>query len=307
MPTEDRCRVCGSGGWRLEISGIRDWEYGIDGVFSYHRCNACGVVQIAPFPTIDELVKAYQIDYHGYAEATDKGLLYWLLFAVNDWLFAKRLRPLVFAGAAVLDLGCGNGAFLDRLRTLGAGSVQGIDFSEQAVQAAARRGVPVFHGVLRDFERPPATYDVIFMNNYLEHTSDPMSDLKKCRGFLKPGGRLVGEVPNFDSLDRRLFGRYWGGNHVPRHTFQFGPPALRALLERAGYTNARTSCELNTAHLALSVQNLLQRNRPDLRRNPALKHGRAAYYGPLLVGALPINLFFAMVGKAGVMKFYATA
>jgi SAM-dependent methyltransferase len=307
MPTDDRCRVCGSNDWRVEISGIRDWEYGIAGSYDYCRCNRCGIVQIAPFPSLEELVKAYQIDYHGYAEATDKGPFYRVLFAANDWLFTKRLKSIVAPGAAVLDLGCGNGAFLQRVRSMGAGLVEGIDFSEQAVGAAAKRGIRVFHGVLGDFERPPATYDVIFMNNYLEHTSDPLAELRKCRQLLKPHGRLVGEVPNFDSFDRCLFGRYWGGNHVPRHTFQFDPPALRALLSRAGFRDARPSCELNTAHLVLSVQNLLQRNRSDLRHNPALKHGRAAYYGLLLLAFLPVNFFFVVAGKAGVMKFYATA
>src|SRR5437899_8871638 len=147
MPTDDRCRVCSSNDWRVEISGIRDWEYGIAGSYNYRRCGQCGVVQIYPFPTIDDLIKAYQIDYHGYAEATDKGLFYRILFAANDWLFTKRLKSIVAPGAAVLDLGCGNGAFLDRARTLGAGLVEGIDFSEQAVGAATRRGIPVFHGV----------------------------------------------------------------------------------------------------------------------------------------------------------------
>lgn len=285
---------------------MRDWEYGIDGVYQYRRCKQCCVVQINPFLCLEELVKAYEIDYHGYAEATDKGLFYQGLFAVQDWLFSRRLRSIIAPGAAVLDLGCGNGAFLDRVRGLGAERVEGIDFSEQAVSTAARRGISVFQGVFKAFERPPATYDVIFMNNYLEHTSDPLAELQKCLSLLKPNGLLVGEVPNFDSFDRRIFGRYWGGNHVPRHTFQFDPPALRTLLARAGFTTARTSCELNTAHLALSVQNLLQRNRSDLRRNPALKHGRAAYYGSLLLLLLPINCLFAAVGKAGVMKFYAT-
>lgn len=307
MGSDGRCRICGSDSWRLEVSGIRDWEYGVEGSYSYRRCTVCGIVQIAPFPGLEELVKAYEIDYHGYAEATDKGLLYKALYALNDRLFSARLRRIIPRGAAVLDLGCGNGAFLERIKALGAASVEGIDFSERAVAAAAKRGIKVFQGVLQDFERPPGTYDVIFMNNYLEHTSDPLAELRKCRMLLKPGGRLLGEVPNFDSVDQRLFGRFWGGNHVPRHTFQFDPPALRGALARAGYGQARTSCELNTAHLALSVQNLLQRSRGDLRNNPSLKHGRASYYGALLMLFLPLNALFAAAGKAGVMKFYAAA
>jgi SAM-dependent methyltransferase len=286
---------------------MRDWEYGAGGVYRYRRCSGCGVVQLDPFPGLSDLVRAYEIDYHGHVDATAKGPVYRTLFAVNDWLFRRRLNALVPPGAAVLDLGCGTGAFLERLRRLGAARVEGVDFSERAVRAAAERGIPVFQGVFADFERPPATYDVIFMNNYLEHTTDPLAELRKCRRLLKPGGRLVGEVPNFDSVDRRVFGRFWGGNHVPRHTFQFDPPALHALLERAGFTAATTACQLNPAHLALSVQNLFQRNRDDLRNNAALKHGRAAYHGLLLLAFLPLNLLFALAGKAGVMKFEARA
>jgi SAM-dependent methyltransferase len=299
--------VCGAKSWRLETSGIRDWEYGIHGVYDYHRCGGCSVVQLHPFPTLDDLVKAYDIDYHGYVDPGGKGLFYRVLFAMNDRVFARRLRKLVPPGSAVLDIGCGSGAFLEQIRRIAGASVEGIDFSSRAAEAATRRGIPVFKGVFADFDRPLASYDAIFMNNYLEHTVDPLGELRKCKRLLRPGARLIGEVPNFDSIDRHMFGRFWGGNHVPRHTFQFDPPALRSLLARAGFDDATTTCEVNPAHVAISVQNLLQRRRTDLRNNPALAHGRARYYSALLLLFAPLNAVAAVAGKSGVMKFHARA
>lgn len=307
MKSDQDCRICGGTEWGVEISSIRDWEYGKEGVYRYRRCTQCRIVQIDPFPSIEDLINAYRVDYHGYANASDKGAIYQALGWANDWFFRNRLKRVVPPGAVVLDLGCGTAAFLEQIRSLGAATVEGIDFSEQAAAATARRGIMVFQGVFRDFDRPDGTYDVIFANNYLEHTVDPLAEIIKCKRLLKKGGGLLGEVPNFDSIDRRIFGRFWGGNHVPRHTFQFDPPSLCGLLKRAGFKEVTIDCQLNTAHLALSVQNLLQSRRVDLRSNTALRHGRASYYGMLLLGFLPLNALLWVLGKSGVMKFQASA
>jgi hypothetical protein len=145
------------------------------------------------------------------------------------------------------------------------------------------------------------------MNNYLEHTLNPIAELTKAKSLLRPGGQLFGEVPGFESFERRLFQHYWGGNHVPRHTFQFGARFLLDLLARCEFIDCHITHELNTGHWALSLQNFFQRAKPDLRLNPSVRHGRAVYYGPLLLAFIPINLFCVLARQAGVIKFQATA
>ena len=194
-----------------------------------------------------------------------------------------------------------------RLQQLGAAELQGIDFSPRAVELAGRRGIPVFEGVFSDFEAEPESFEMIVMYNYLEHTLHPDQELAKARKLLVPGGHLIGELPNFGAWDRRLAKRYWGGNHVPRHTFQFDPRTLEAALSDADFSEVRLAQELNPTMIALSVQNFLQRHQRDLAHNASVPHGRAPYNAALMLLCLPLNTLLVLARRAGVLKFFARA
>jgi len=300
-----KCQICQCSNHKVILSGIRDWEYGVDGLYGYNRCLECKSVQINPFPKIEDLVAAYDIDYHGYTNSADKGFIYGALYKVQNFFFKRSLHGVVNKSSVVLDVGCGNGEFLARLKPLGVEKLYGIDFNERAVELATSHSIKVFKGVFSQYSSSNITFDTIFMNNYLEHTLDPKSELLKAKSLLSPNGFLIGEVPNFNSIDRHLFNRYWGGNHVPRHTFQFEPATLKNLLKEAGFHEIKITQEINTCHLALSIQNFLQRNKPNLRKNSSIHHGRAQYYNFLLLLLLPINIVFSLLGYSGVMKFRA--
>jgi SAM-dependent methyltransferase len=300
-----RCNYCGQTEASTVSEGIRDWEYGVEGNYAYLRCANCHGVQLAPFPGLDDLRKAYDIEYHGYATGEKRGALFSMLYGAKEALFQRQMNQLVKPSSKVLDVGCGAGEFLLSMQALGLDQLEGIDFSQEMIDSLTQRGIKGFCGTFPDFNGAVGSYDLISMNNYLEHTLEPATELDQAMTLLQPGGHLVGEVPGFDSWERQLFGRYWGGNHVPRHTYQFGPRFLRQLLAQCGYHDIRISHQLNTSHWALSVQNYLQRNRADLRNNPAIDHGRSRYYVPLLLLFIPINVVCVLMRKSGCLKFSA--
>ncbi len=299
-----RCNFCGGDTAEL-YDGIRDWEYGVDGSWSYRQCDDCNAVQLSPFPSLDDLKTAYDIDYHGYAAGEGRGRLFSLLYELRARLFERRMASLVEPGSRILDVGCGAGDFLQGLRRMGLRQLTGIDFSADMVKRLQELDMEGYCGTFEDFPAEPFSYDLVAMNNYLEHTLQPRVELEKAQRILRPGGWLVGEVPGFDSWERRAFGRFWGGNHVPRHTYQFSAGFLECELRRAGFEEVRITHQLNTSHLALSIQNYLQRRRPDLRHNPRLKNGRSSYYVPLLLLLIPFNLLAVLVGKSGCTQFEA--
>lgn len=305
MKWDYQCIICGHKDYSVPVEGIRDWEYGFDGSFAYHECLNCKSIQIHPFPSIADLIEAYKIDYHGFTSPSQKGAVYTILYDLVDMLATREIRQYLNTDSKVLDVGCGIGLFLSKLKSMGLHNIEGIDFSETAVTALRAKGIPCYHGTFTDFEKKQGFYDALVMKNYLEHTLNPLEELIKARFILKDDGVLFGELPNFDSCDRILFGRYWGGNHVPRHTFQFNADNLTRLFRNAGFSKIEVQYPLNTSHFALSIQNYFQRNRTDLKNNKALEHGRAKYYSLFMVSLVPVNIICKFMRKTGFIEFCA--
>ncbi len=303
MTPQYRCNFCQHQGSRTVSSGIRDWEYGVEGEYDYYECLQCHGVQLQPFPELPDLKRAYDIDYHGYAVGEKRGALFSILYAARQAMFRRKMSRLVDDNTRVLDVGCGQGDFLRDLQGLGVKQLVGIDFNAEVVSSLKKYGIQGFAGTFAEYESPVGSFDIIAMNNYLEHTLAPPAELAKAYQLLAAGGNLVGEVPGFDSFERRLFGRYWGGNHVPRHTYQFTAGFLYRQLADAGFENIRISHQLNTSHWALSVQNFMQRKVSDLRHNSRIKNGRSTYYVALLLIFIPINLLCVLLKKSGCVQF----
>lgn len=251
---------------------------------------------------------AYPDNYNAHiSEAKDRSSLYNALFSLANLGLRRRLKRHLQTGAKVLDVGCGNGEFLMSVKKLGAITLEGVDFNVRAVTLSRQKGVRVFQGPFVEYPGELASYDAIFMNHYFEHVLDPVAELEKAKALLQLGGVLFGEVPNFGSVDRKIFGRYWGGNHVPRHTFQYEPDRLYRLLCDAGFKSVVITSELNTGMLAKSIQNYLQRNVKTLSNNSRLKNGRMKQFNLLLIAAIPFNFILKLIGKSGVIKFTAVA
>lgn len=103
---------------------------------------------------------------------------------------------LVPEGASVLDLGCGGGTLLSRLRSAGAGSLVGVELDEAAVVACARRGLDVVHADLND--RLAAFGEGQFDFVVLSHTLQAVRDVEGVvRDMLRVGKRSVVSFPNF--------------------------------------------------------------------------------------------------------------
>jgi 2-polyprenyl-3-methyl-5-hydroxy-6-metoxy-1,4-benzoquinol methylase len=120
------------------------------------------------------------------------------------WDHSIILPPIVQAlrhmppNGALLDIGCGNGALLAEIRTLGSWNLCGIEMSESAVSLARGQGFDVRLG---DATVDPATlfephtFDLIISAEVIEHVYDPRALLGQARTLLRPQGRLVLTTP----------------------------------------------------------------------------------------------------------------
>jgi hypothetical protein len=80
----------------------------------------------------------------------------------------------------------------------------------------------------------------------LEHLPDPSGTIKEISRITKPHSYLVLRLPNFDSLDAKLFGPSWAGLDLPRHLYVYSQRNVIRLLEENGYKLNKVSGEIGT-------------------------------------------------------------
>jgi len=272
------CYLCGSTGETI-IAGHKDRLFGVPGTWHYKRCSQCGLYWLTPWP--QDLSQAY-INYYthqapehavkltiqpksikkniavisfGYQDSTEN-LAYGNLFKTLSLL--GPLRDI--AGRSVmwlkghqrgklLDVGCGNGSFLEQMQELG-WDVYGVEPDGKAAESAKQRlACPekIFHGFLENAGFNNGQFDVITMSHVIEHLPDPILTLKECRRILRLDGQLVVTTPNAEGLGKKIFKRNWRGWEPPRHLFLFNKEALRKCALDAGFKTAKVAPHATTA------------------------------------------------------------
>lgn len=105
-------------------------------------------------------------------------------------------------GAAILDLGCGDGALLGFLEREGRTAVSGVDASPEQAAAARKRGLEVEHGDFFSFLKTrPGRYDAVIASDVLEHLrkDEALALMDLVHAALKPGGVFVAQTINAES------------------------------------------------------------------------------------------------------------
>lgn len=145
-----------------------------------------------------------------------------------------RLETVAGRGGSLLDVGCGTGEFLAAARNRG-WRVQGVEpISGEATYAREDRGIDVVCATLDESELPERGYDVVSAVHVLEHMPDVRGFVRMLARWVRPGGHLLVESPNFGGRLRRRSGRSWRELRPLEHISHFTPSTLRAVLAAAG-------------------------------------------------------------------------
>lgn len=100
------------------------------------------------------------------------------------------------AGSKVLDLGCGDGALLEWLKSNKRVEARGVELRGELVQKAIARGVTVYQGdleaSLKDY--PDGAFDYVILSQTLQETRRPLQVLDE---MLRIGRHAVVAFPNF--------------------------------------------------------------------------------------------------------------
>ena len=202
------------------------------------RCATCGLEFQHPRPIFEQLATAvYGAAYHPPGEE--------LIGSTRAWHFNRqlsRLERLVPPDRRrMLDVGCGAGSFM-RFARRRAWHVDGTDVT---VTGNARdAGGRIWEGQLPGIDFGDARFDVVRFNHVLEHTPDPLTELRRARALVTAGGVLLIGVPNMAGASIRLKswqsrlglkGRPWKHYGALHHLWFFTPRTLNRLVETAGF------------------------------------------------------------------------
>jgi SAM-dependent methyltransferase len=141
------------------------------------------------------------------------------------------VRHFDLAGKTIIDVGCGDGSYLDDLKTLGVNAV-GLEPSQAQAALARERGFDVATGLVgADRIMDGAPFDGFVTREVLEHVPDIKGFLVGIRSNLKIGARGLVEVPNLEKLlkEQRFY------DFIPEHVNYFTRRSLRLALELAGF------------------------------------------------------------------------
>lgn len=259
-----RCYVCDGDDFEL-VMLAEDRLFAQPGTYRIVRCTACGLRLVNPRPTLAALGRHYPDDYFIYQKPDEAAafLRPFLAKLVRDqWrgyvARLERVRGPITEGTRVLDVGCGLNDFLCTLKELRGIRGVGVDFKpEIAAWVRAQRAMPVHAGTLHSARFPDASFDLVTMNEYLEHEPAPRDVLGEVRRVITPGGQLVIEIPYVRGLPARMFGARWSQVDVPRHLVYFDEDTLSAVLRRTGFRLVHTETSKIPGLIGISVMQAL--------------------------------------------------
>ncbi|WP_315810090.1 class I SAM-dependent methyltransferase [Pseudomonas sp. C9-3] len=267
------CPACGSDSATADYSR-RDDFLRIPDIWGYSRCGDCSSVFLAVRPDASSIYLAYEEypthnDAFGSLGLSEDGFIWGL---IRDYLYrrfgvetsARRLvgGKFIFSmigplrlkldrfgrhvhlkhgdrgSLKLMDVGCGNGEFLSLAGLMGL-KASGIDPDEKAVSVAVNKGLDVRLGGFDLLSRENEAYDIVTMNQVVEHVFDQRELLSSCYSALREDGLLWMAYPNPEAIGLRVFGSAWCALHPPYHICLTSQGQMRKILAEAGFRDIK--------------------------------------------------------------------
>lgn len=266
------CPICH--GQVHSIFEIFDDRYGFPGQRSLWCCASCGHRALNAGMDAREISDLYThyyprsgFDVEAWTPPTSES-------ASRSWwqgLNASAFRW-VPPDVRVLDIGCGFGESLGYHRARGC-DAHGVEADANILRVANRHGLNVRHGLFDADNYAPEFFDVVTMDQVIEHVTCPVEVLRGIRQVLKPAGMLIITTPNAGGWGARVFGSKWIHWHAPYHQQFFSRQSMQEAARASGFSLERQRTLTNSAWLGFQWCHLLSYPKPG---------ERSAFWSPLV-------------------------
>ena len=247
--TENKCDWCGSSRYSVIFQG-KDLLMGKPGTFQFVECSQCGLLRQNPRLNWDELSAYYEDGYSPHAHQVDekkrsKGESF--IDRYGLWKRVKFVSKNKSSGKW-LDVGCGNGRILQEASRWQNWELVGLEpIEEVAHYTKEKLNIPVYPYTFEQLDvSEDNKFDIITMWDVLEHLPSPMQSFERVSNLLNDNGVFIFSIPNYQSIDRKIFNKYWIGYDLPRHLYVYPHDILRKMLENVGMRLVKSKCIAGT-------------------------------------------------------------
>jgi SAM-dependent methyltransferase len=248
-----KCRICQKGE-SMTTYKVKEMMHGSGELFTYLECQDCGTLQISEFPR--DTKKYYPLTYYSFNKngssqgrlksyfkrkrdlniIKNRGVLGCLLEKIYPDIILSHYTGIP-EDYSILDIGCGSGEFLIRLKDLGFNNVMGIDplINDRIVH---ENNLVIERKKLEETE---GRWDLITYHHSFEHINDPFLEMKLIYEHLSDNGMCIIRIPVADSYAWEHYRSNWVQLDAPRHLFIYSQKSLKMLAESAGLSIIKTS------------------------------------------------------------------
>lgn len=210
-------------------------------------CNTCGLVRSDPVADSESLAQLYAQSSFNYNDEVS-------CITSTYGRYLRKLESLGIKKGSLMEIGCGNGFFLEEALRQGYQSVAGVEPSTEAIAKASPQVRPT---IVCDMVKPglfePNQFDVICMFQVLDHISDPASLIQECYKILKPGGVILCLNHNVKALSAKFLKEKSPIIDI-EHTYLYSLTTLGNLCEKHGLKVIKKGSVLNLYSLSYIFQ-----------------------------------------------------
>jgi SAM-dependent methyltransferase len=191
------------------------------------RCKECGLVRSDPVADPRALKQLYEQSSFTYGQDIPN-------LTKTYGRYLRKLERHKISKAHLLEIGCGNGFFLEEARLQGYQEVTGVEPSQDAVERASPAiRSNIICEMLRPGLLPMHSFSVICVFQTFDHVAEPNVLLKECLNLLQPGGVLLCLNHNVEAISSRVLKEKSPIIDI-EHTYLYSPKTMQRLFENHG-------------------------------------------------------------------------